>query len=185
MDIANPVVVRLRPVAREVRDPPLAHGLDRRFGQGLDLHPPLLGHERLDDGLTAIADADRVAVGLDLLDQTERLHVLHDPLATLEAVHARVAARFGRHSPVEADDGLDRQVVAAPDLEVDPVVAWSYLDDAGPELGIDGFVGDYLHRDRSVHRRHPAGLAHEVLVALGLGVDLEGRVAELRLRTYR
>src|SRR4029077_19626148 len=71
MNVLHPVVVGLRPVAREDRDPPLAHGLDRRLGQGLHLYPPLLRHERLDDGLTAIADADRVAVGLDLLDQPE------------------------------------------------------------------------------------------------------------------
>ena len=185
MDVLHPVVVGLRPVAREDRDPSLAHRLDRRLGQRLDLHPPLLRHERLDDGLAAIADADRVAIGLDLLDQPERLHVLHDPLAALEAVQPGVAARLGRHLAVEADDGLDRQVVAAPDLEVDRIVARRHLDDAGTELGIDGVVRDDLHPDHAVDRGHLERLAHEVLVALVLGMHGQAGVAELRLRPHR
>src|SRR5207302_3332216 len=129
-------------------------------------------------------DAARVAGGLDLCDQPERVHVLDDPPAALEAIEPGVAAGFGRHLSVEADDGLDREVVAAPDLEVDRIMARSHLDDAGAELRIDRLVRDHLHRDRAVDRWHLERLAYEVPVPLVLRMDRQAGVAELRLRPH-
>src|SRR5262249_28952018 len=107
-DVLHPVVVRLRPASRDDLDPALPDGLDRLGGQRLRVHVPLLGAQGLDARLAAIAESDRVAMGLDVIDEPERLHVLDDPLAGLEAVEPRVLPRLGRHLAVEADDGLDR-----------------------------------------------------------------------------
>src|SRR4029453_407823 len=60
-----------------------------------------------------------------------------------------------------------------------------HLDHAGAELRIDRFVGDHLHRDRAVDRRNLERLAHEVPVALVLGMDGQTGVAELGFRPYR
>ena len=43
---------------------------------------------------------------------------------------------------VFADDAQNRQTVTRPDLEVGVVVAGRHLDGAGPELRVDGRVGD-------------------------------------------
>src|SRR2546425_12953176 len=85
-DVLHPVVVGLRPAPRDDLDPSVANRLDRGLRQRLRAHPPLLGHERLDDGLAAIADAHGMAIGLDPFDQPEGLHVVADPLPTLEPI---------------------------------------------------------------------------------------------------
>src|SRR5262249_30367789 len=102
----------------------------------------------------------------------------------LEAIQSGVTPGLLRHLAVEADDGSDRQVVAASDFEVDRIVARRDLDHARAELRIDGLVGDHLHRNRAVHRGHLERLAHEVLVALVLGMHGQAGVAELRLRPH-
>src|SRR5215813_5324344 len=102
--------------------------------------------------ITKETEADRVTVGLYAVDQSERLHVLDDLLPDLEAVHARVPARERRHLAVEPDDRPHRKAVPLADLEVRRVVAGGDLDDAGPELGIDGGVGDDADLHRPVHR---------------------------------
>ena len=43
---------------------------------------------------------------------------------------------------VFADDAQNRQTVTRPDLEVGVVVAGRHLDGAGPELRVEGRVGD-------------------------------------------
>src|SRR5262249_22547005 len=135
-DVLHPVVVGLGPGARDDLDPARLDRLDRRLREWLGPHVPLLRDERFDHGLAAVADADRVAVGLDALDEPQHLHVLDDPAAALEAIEARVLAGQLRHLAVEADDRPHGQPVASADLEVDRVVARGDLDDAGAELRV-------------------------------------------------
>src|SRR5262245_35323969 len=100
-DVFHPVVVRLRPAARDDLDAALADGLGGLGGQWLHVHVPLLGNQGLDDRLAAIAEPDRMAIGLDAVDEPERLHVFDDAPAGLEAIETRVLSRFGRHLAVE------------------------------------------------------------------------------------
>src|SRR5262245_66333475 len=125
-----------------------------------------------------------MTIGLDPIDETERLHVLHDAAPAFETIEPGVLSRQRRHPTIEADHAARRQVVAASDLEVGRIVTWRDLDDTGTELGIDGAIGDDLKRDGAFHRRHLEGLPHVALVALVLGMDSHRRVAELRLRPY-
>src|SRR5215510_10728167 len=117
-------------------DAPGAHRLEGDLGEGLDVDVPLARDQRLHWRLATVAEADGVAIGLDALDQAELLHVLHDALACLEAIEPRVRPRLRGHASVEADDGANRQPVAAADLEVGGIVTGSDLDDARAEFGI-------------------------------------------------
>src|SRR5262245_15549507 len=183
-NVVHPVVVRLRPTPRD--DPDLSRAYrGRRFArEGLDVDVPLLGDERLDDGLAAITDADGVAIGLDAFDEAQRLHVLDDLLARLEAVEARVLPRGRRHFAVEADDGADGQLVSPSDFEVDGIVARRDLDDPRAELRVDRGIGDNFDADVAVHRRDVERPADVLLVAFVLRVHGEAGVAELRLGPY-
>src|SRR4029450_1294360 len=116
--LLHPGVVGLGPTPGDDLDLARAHRLDSGLSEGLDAHVPLLGDEWLHHRLAAIADAHRVTIGLDVVDEPKRLHVLDDALAALEAVHARVLPRRRRHLAVKADHSADRQVVALADLEV-------------------------------------------------------------------
>src|SRR5262249_58796743 len=120
VDGVHPLEIRLGPGPRNDLDLSAPHRFDGRFGERLHPYVPLLGDERLDDGLAAIADADGVAIGLDPLDEAERPHVLHDAATALEAIEARVLPRQRRHLPVEADHAARRPVVAASDLPPPP-----------------------------------------------------------------
>ena len=183
-DVLHPVEVGLAPRARDDLDLAGAHRLDRGLRERLGPHVPLLGDERLHHRPAAVADPDRVAVGLDAVDEAELLHVLHDALAGLEAVEPRVLAGQLGHLAVEADHAADGQVVPLADLEVGRVVTGGDLDDPGPELRIDRLVGDDLEGDVPLHRGHLERLAHVLLVALVLGVHRHRGVAELGLRPH-
>ena len=53
--------------------------------------------------------------------------------------------------PVQSDDVEDFQAVALANLKVDGVVGGGYLQGAGAEFAINGFITD--HRNRLVHDR--------------------------------
>ena len=88
VDVVHPLVVGLRPVLGEEADLPFLHDADRLFGQRLDLHEPLRGHQRLDHRAAPLTRADRVLVVGDLDEQPLVLELLHDPGARLEPVEA-------------------------------------------------------------------------------------------------
>ena len=71
--------------------------------------------------------------------------------------------------------------MAAADLIVVRVVRRGDLDDAGAELHVDIVVAD--NRDLAANQRQDDRLADEIPVALVLGVDRNGGIAEHRLRT--
>ena len=128
---------------------------------------------------------DGVAVGLDALDEAERLHVLDDALAGPRSDPARRTCPAGAvilpSKPMTVRDG---QVVAPADLEVDRIVAGRDLDDAGAELRVDGLVGDHPHRDRALDGGDLEVWPTYLRVALVVGVHGEAGVAELGLRPH-
>jgi len=73
--------------------------------------------------------------------------------------------------------------VSLPDLEVDGVVGGRHLERPGPELAVHGLVGD--HGDPSVQKGQDDRSSDEVSVALVVGVDGHGGVAQHRLRAGR
>ncbi len=68
-DVVHPLVVGLDPVGGDELDAAVFDGCDGLFGERLGLDEPLLGNQRLDHGLAAIAFAEAELVGLDLDEQ--------------------------------------------------------------------------------------------------------------------
>jgi hypothetical protein len=181
MNVLHPLVVGLRPPRRHDGDAPVVRGRQRHLGQRLDVDVPLLGDERLHHGLAAIAEPDGVTVRLDAVDEPQRLHVLDDLLARLEAIHPGVLAGRRRHLAVESDDGADGQAVPLADLEVDRIVARRDLDDAGAELGIDRLVRHHPHRDGAADGLDLEITADVLRVARIVGVHGQAGITELGL----
>src|SRR5262249_61727177 len=69
VDVVHPLEIRLGPGPRNDLDLSAPHRFDGRFGERLHPYVPLLGDERLDDGLAAIADTYGVAIGVGALEQ--------------------------------------------------------------------------------------------------------------------
>ena len=106
---------------------------------------------------------------------------LDDLLARLGAVEAgEVRARLGGHPAVEADDGDAGQVVPLPHLEVVGIVERGDLHQPGAELAVDRRVGH--ERQAPADQRQDRRLAVEMEVALVLGMEGDGGVAQHRLR---
>src|SRR5262249_32204791 len=183
-DVVHPVVVRLRPAAWNDTDLSRANRRHRFARERLDVDVPLLGDERLDDGLAAIADAHGMAIRLGAVGEPQRLHVLDDLLARLEAVEPCVLSRGGRHLAFEPGDGADRQLFGPPHRLVPGRVAQRALAVAGAQVPVDRRVGHDLHADVAVHRWDVERLTDVLLVTLVLRVHGETGVAKLRFRAY-
>ena len=201
LDVLHPVEIGLLPVLRHEPGAAGLHRGDRRRGELLGVDVPLVGEERLDRHVAAVAVRDHVGVRLDLLDEARRLEPLDDPLARREAVDAvQVAAsrrvRASRRQPLEegrvvaqielrldVEDVDLRQVVPPADLEIVEVVRRRDLDRAGALLGIGIFVRD--DRNAPADQRQDRVLADQVAVALVVRMDRDGGVAEHRLGPRR
>ena len=146
--------------------------------------PPLQRDERLDPRVAALAGADGVAVGLALLEQPALLAPRRRRASSASAwVQPGELAGLGVHPPVRADHHRLGQVVVAPDLEVDRVVARRDLERARAELGVDALVGDHGHAALDERDDHLA--ADRVAVALVVGVHGDRDVGEDRRRAHR
>ena len=124
----------------------------------------------------AVAVANRVAVGLDGLQQAVPLQLLDDPLAHLQPVLSFVVARVLVQSAVGVHDVDGGQAVSLADREVVVVVAGGDLQGAGAELGGHRLVGD--DGDDAPDDGEDGAAADEVRVAVVFGVDGHGGVAE-------
>ena len=85
-DVLHPGGVLLAAALGDEPQPVAVVRLQRRRGEGLHLHEPLIGQTRLDYRVTAVAVPDRVAVTVDSVEQAERLELLHHQPARLEAI---------------------------------------------------------------------------------------------------
>ena len=181
VDVAHPRHVGVGPPLGDEAGPPLLHGGDGRAGQRLDLHVPLVGEERLEHRLAALAAAERQEVRLrpavePLLGQRGL-----DRLAGLEAIHSLERAGLGGHAPVRADDRQERQPVPLRNREVVEVVGRRDLHRAGPELRVhEHGVGD--HRELPAGHRVAHVLPHHGAPAIVVGVHGDGGVAQHGLR---
>ncbi len=179
VEVVDPVEVALLHLHRVDRDAAVADRVTGGLGEGLDLDPPLEGQARLDGGAAARAVPDGVQVRALLRDDATLLAQRADDRGTgLVAVQAEEGAVDGDDTVLVHDRHVG-QVVALPDGEVVRVVRRGHLDAAGAELRVDVGVRD--DGDRAVGQRELDELADQVLVALVVGVDGDGRVTEHRL----
>src|SRR5215469_9332974 len=68
-DVIHPFVVGFCPICWHKLNAPVFHGTNRRRGERLHAHPPLLGNQRLDNCLAAVAFAGAQRVRLDFFYQ--------------------------------------------------------------------------------------------------------------------
>ena len=198
LDVAHPLVVGVLPVVRHELDAALLDCLDRGSGQRRDLHVPLIGEERLDDGAGAVAAGHHQLVVDDLLHQTQRLQIGDDPFARLEPVQTDVGGweQLVLIGAVLPDDGVagkdvdqtavrlfaDLQciAVAQPDFVVVEVVCRGDLDAAGAEFGIGVLIGD--NGDAAAGQRQFDQFTDHMFIALVLGIDRDCAVTQHGLR---
>jgi hypothetical protein len=154
------------------------------FGQRFDVHEPLVGEQRLEDRLSAIAARHHELVRLDAFDQSQRRKIGHDSGARGESIEASVGygnslveRGCGRH---DIDDG---QAVALTDFIIVEIVRGGDLDAAAAEGGIDVGVAD--DGDFARGQRQPQATADQVTVALVIGVHRHRRIAQHGFRPRR
>ena len=93
--------------------------------------------------VAALARADRVAVGLALLEEAALLGPRDHASAGLFLREPGEVARRLAHAAVPADRHRLRQPVVPADLEVERIVAGRDLESARAELAVDALVGDH------------------------------------------
>ena len=177
LDVAHPLEVGVFPVPGHELDAAVFHRLDRRLGQRLDLHVPLVGEVGLDDLAGAVAARHHQLVVVDLLQQAGGFQVRDDVFAGLEAVHAAVGLRR-----LIVDVGLigedidQRQVVALAHRVIVEIMRGRDLHAAGAEILVHVIVGD--DRDFAIRQRQFDGLADQRGIALVFRVHRHRGVAQ-------
>ena len=162
-------------------DAAIAHGGNRRLGQRLHAHEPLLREAGLHRHIAALAIADRVHIGLDGRHQTELLQARHHRPATDVTVHpAEVRTGPLVHRPVVVHHVQHGEVVTLSAGVVVGVVRRRHLDRAGAELRVHEGVGD--QRDLAVADRQQHRLPDAVAVARIVGMHRHRGIAEHGLR---
>src|ERR1700722_16051908 len=180
-DVVHPLEIGLRPVGGNELDAALFHGFDRGIGQRLDLHPPLRGYQRLDDGPAGGALGGAEFMRLDLFEEPQLFEIGHYLLARLETVESRKRSCFGRHLPVLVDHFDARQIVAFAGFEIVGIVRWRDFHGARAELGIGHFVEH--DRDLPIHQREEHLFIAQFVDALVGRINGDGSVTEHRFRT--
>ena len=156
--------------------------LDGLLGHALAVDVPLGDEAGLDDVAGARAEADVHRVLLHLLEEALLLQRLADGDSGVEARHARELAEPRGDLAVLGEDGDERELVPHAAGVVVRVVGGRDLDAAGAEGHVDELlVAD--DRDASAVERVDDVLAVQVGVALVVGVDRDGGVAEHGLQT--
>ena len=129
-----------------------------------------------------VAMRHRVRAGLHLHEQPLFFEVLDHHLPRLVAIETEVfAGETDLAGSVDDEDVF--QPVALPGLKVVRVVRRGDLHAPGAEIRKDRLVGD--HRDLAPHEREDQRFAHQILVAVVVGVDRDGGIAEQGLGTRR
>src|SRR5450830_273130 len=199
LDVAHPREVHVFVLLGHELDTAIFHGSNRRLGQRLGGHVPLVGQPRLDDSAGAVALRHFQAVIVDADQQAGGVEGGNDLLARFETVEAGVFSRdlavdavvqraievehlAGRqHGSVLVEDVHQRQVVALADFVVVEVVGRGDLHAAGAEFRVAIVVGD--DRDTPANQWQLDELADQGLVALIVRVNGHGGIAEHCFRT--
>ena len=198
LDVAHPREVHVFVLLGHELDTAVFNGRNRRLGQRLGRHVPLVGQPRLDDGPGAVALGHLQGVVIDADQQALGIQVGNDLLARDKAVEAGVLRRqagveliveaaveverlgVGQHQRILVEDVQQRQVVTLADFIVVEVVGRGDLHAAGAELGIAVVVGD--DRDKTPDQRQFDELADQRLIALVARVDRNRRVTQQGFR---
>ena len=175
-DIFHPVEIGLaEPLGDEFGLPVLDHP-DGLLGQGLHLHEPLGGDDRLHVLMAAVAGAHVVAVRLHLHQISARFQIGDDLLSGLVAVETLILSAVFVDLAVVVQNPDDFQIVAQSHFKVIGVVGRGHLNAAGAKVHLGVIVSD--DGDFLIHKGKNDHLAHDVLVALVVGIDAHAGVAQ-------
>ena len=169
-------VLRVRVVTHAPRPEPL----ERRLLQLAHRAPPLQRDPGLDPTLAALAESDRVTVGLPLFELAVFADPREDALLRLLLREPGELAGLLAHAAVGPDDGRLSKLVRTADFEIQGIVGGRHFERACTELHVDAFVGD--------HWNHAFDEWHYDLASDGLAPPLvvrmygNGDVAEDRRR---
>ena len=175
-DVLHPVEIGLGEPFRHELHLAGAHRLDGGLGQRLHLHEPLGAGHGVYGVMATVAGAHVVGVVLDLHHQAQLLQLLHHGLAAFHGGHTLELARIAVHGAVVIGDADDLQIVALAHLKVVGVVSGGHLHRAGAELHVHIIVGH--HGDLPVHQRQNDLFAHQIGVALVVGVHGHAGIAQ-------
>ena len=181
LDVAHPLEVHAGPGFRHETHAAVGDGADGGLGQRLDVDEPLIGQQRLQDGVAAVAARHGECVRFDVRQQSQRVEIGDHPRARSHALEAAIRLR---HHVVQRGvwrhDVDQRQTVTLPHLVIVEIMRRRDLHAAAAERGVHVSVAD----DGNVaSRQRQAYLpADEMPVAFVVGVDGHGRIAQHRLR---
>mmetsp|Transcript_63182 Transcript_63182/g.137390 ORF Transcript_63182/g.137390 Transcript_63182/m.137390 type:complete len:204 (+) Transcript_63182:1678-2289(+) len=184
LNVLQPVVPCLMVELGEDLKLTLTHGLHAPVCEVLAVHPPLGLQVGLDDVLGSRTQSQAHSVGLLAHPQALLLEGFLNCLARLEAMLLRKGSTEVIDEAVLVENVDLLKFVPLTALEIVVVVGWSDLHASSAELPVHHGVSNDHHLPVGEERMHEL-LAHEGLVAIVLGVDAYGRVAQHRLQTSR
>ena len=177
LDVPHPLEVGLRPGGGFQDGAAVLDRGDGRLGQGGGVHEPLVGEVGLDDDTGAVAVRNHMAGRVDAAQQFQGLELGDHLLAGDKAVEAAIGLGCGIADAAEVVEDVDHlQAVALADLEVVEVMGRGDFHRPRPLLGIGVVVGD--DGDQAADDGQPDLLAHQVGIALVLGVHRHGGVTQ-------
>ena len=197
VDVVHPFEIGLGPAFGDEARRAVFHGGHGRFGQGANLHIPLIGQVRLYGGAGALAPGYHQVMLFNFFNQPQGLQVLLDLPARRVPVQAPVRLR-----PVVVDGGVrredveQRQLVSLSHLVVIEIMGRRDLDATAAEGRVHIVVGDHRqfasgqgqlhhqarqapvsvvlrvdrHRRVPQHGLGPRGRHHDMALAVGAGV---------------
>ena len=180
-DVLHPVHIGLAEAVGNETGLPFLNHPDGFFCQGLHLHEPLGGDDGLHVLMAAVAGANIVGVILHLDQVTACFQIGDDLRPRFVTVQALVLAAQLVDLAVVVQNPDDFQIVAQAHLKVVGVVGGGHLHAAGAEFHLGVVIGN--HGDLFIHQGQNDLLAHDVLVALVVGVDADTGVAQHGLGT--
>ena len=177
--VVEPFQVHFFPAFRMELHAPFGGGFHRKVAERLHLHEPLRRQVRLHDGVAAVAVLHLLWMIFDLAHKVERLQILDDFFARFETVEAAVGGGRVVIDRAAFSENVDRrQIVALADQIIDLVVRGRHLQAAGTEAQLQRVVGH--DRNLAAHQRQHQNFAHELRVALVVGMHGHAGVAEHR-----
>ena len=185
-DVVHPVLERRAPAVGHDRELGLRVTRHHRLGERLHPHEPLIGQARLDDGVAAIAATHRVAMRLDLFEQSLLLEELDDCLSSLKPVAALERLRDSRSMLHATSFGHDQRLVffrpdAIGDIEIVGVMRGRDLQHSRAERLLHGVIRGNGNHDAGQWNR--GALPAVALVAPVLGIVDQPDIAEHRFRS--
>ena len=161
---------------------PVLNNLKSGLCKRLHLYEPLIRGQRLNGGLTAVAGADIVRIGLGLYKEALCLKIRNDSLSRLKAIHTCILAAVLLADGGIIVEGFDNfKVMALADLEVVRVMGGGDLHAARSEIALHIFVRD--HGDLSANEGQDQLFTNEVRIALVLGMHGNGSITQHGFRT--